>query len=172
MKKWLGEANKVNKDVRFELLYNGTEYGCSAITFHKKCDGQGPTVTFARSADHGRVFGGYTSMSWNSSSQGDYQKDPQAFIFSLTNQTYHPIKESHLENAVWHHSNFLVYFGQYDFFVVDNCFQKVISDMSLGHSYQLGNVSGNWAGLNRTHLTGARDFSYSEVEVYKVIFSD
>ena len=72
MNDWLKEGDGKGKKIKFELLYNGTEYGCSAITFHKKCDGKGPTVTFAKSAEHGRVFGGYTSKSWNSSSQGDY----------------------------------------------------------------------------------------------------
>ncbi len=79
------ENHGIIKKIKYELIFNGTEYGCSAITFHKKCDGQGPTVTFAKSAEFGRVFGGYTSKSWNSSISGDYQKDQNAFIFSLSN---------------------------------------------------------------------------------------
>lgn len=40
MNQWLNEGNILKgRRVKFEMLYNGTEYGCSAITFHKKCDG-------------------------------------------------------------------------------------------------------------------------------------
>jgi BTB/POZ domain-containing protein KCTD9 len=60
--------------------------------FHKKCDKQGPTITFVQEADNERVFGGYTSVSWNSTDNGEYKSDPHAFVFSLTNETYHPVK--------------------------------------------------------------------------------
>ena len=159
--------------MRFELLYRGSEFGCLAYMFHKKCDRQGPTVTFVQSADYEKVFGGFTSISWNSSEHGEYKSDPHAFVFSLTNETYHPIKQQDGSNAVWHHSDYLAYFGKYDFFIVDNCFKKQISSMALGHSFSLGNsVVGNWAGLNWTHLTGSFEFQVQEVEVYKVIFDE
>lgn len=140
--------------------------------FHKLCDEQGPTVTFVQSEEYNKVFGGYTQVSWNSSDAGIYKEDPEAFIFSLTNETLHPIKPSFNTKAVWHHSEYLSSFGSYDFFIVDNCFKKQITDLALGHSYQLGEeVIGNWVGLNRTHLAGARDFYVKEIEVYKVIIS-
>ena len=64
-----------------------------------------------------------------------------------------------------------MYFGTYDFYLEDGCFKKYSSNYGLGHSYQLGEVTGNWAGLNRTHLAGAKEFSVKEIEVYRVIFS-
>lgn len=61
--------------------------------------------------------------------------DPDAFVFSLTHETYHPIKESKAYNAVWHHSDYLMYFGSYDFFLEDNCLKKLNMNSQLGHSY-------------------------------------
>ena len=51
--------------------------------FHEACDDQGPTLTFAKSED-GRVFGGFTSLSWQS--EGNVQHDPHSFLFSITDQ--------------------------------------------------------------------------------------
>ncbi len=41
-----GGGKEMMPKFRFELLYRGTEFGCLAYMFHKKCDRQGPTVTF------------------------------------------------------------------------------------------------------------------------------
>ncbi|XP_046567339.1 interferon-induced protein 44-like [Haliotis rubra] len=64
----------------FELLYKATRDGCSNTAFHQKCDNKGPTVTvFYNTSDC--VFGGYTSVSWDSA--GAYKVDPTAFLFRL-----------------------------------------------------------------------------------------
>ena len=77
----------------------------------------------------------------------------------MTHNTYHPVKVRDGGRAVWHHADYLAHFGSYDFSVVDSCFKKVMTDLALGHSYQLGEeVIGNWAGLNRTYLAGAMEF--------------
>jgi hypothetical protein len=39
-------------------------------------------------SEHGRVFGGYTSLVWDDT-KGMQWADDKAFIFSLTNKTYH-----------------------------------------------------------------------------------
>jgi hypothetical protein len=100
--------------------------------FHKLCDRQGPTITFVEALEYEKVFGAYTSISWNSSEYGEYKEDPEAFIFSLTNETFHPVKPTSVSKAVWHHSDYLVYFGSYDFFIPENCFKKLITDLALG----------------------------------------
>lgn len=44
-------------------------------------------------ASNGRIFGGYTSISWQSQHIKDnpYQKDSHAFLFSVNDQTKYPV---------------------------------------------------------------------------------
>ncbi|XP_052212388.1 interferon-induced protein 44-like [Dreissena polymorpha] len=72
---WIGTGPKI-----FTLLYQITRDGCNATTFHQKCDNQGPTVTVLYNQQRS-VYGGYGSLSWNSSNS--YMKDANAFIFQL-----------------------------------------------------------------------------------------
>ena len=62
----------IYQEYQLELIYSSDDFGCSSYVFHKRCDGQGPTVTFVQSEDYDMVFGGFTSISWNSSETGTY----------------------------------------------------------------------------------------------------
>ena len=64
----------------FRLLYSFIRDGCGLQPFHSKCDNQGPTVTVVYNPQ-GSVYGGYTSLAWQSS--GYYKRDDQAFLFQL-----------------------------------------------------------------------------------------
>ena len=79
---WLGE------NIEYDLIYRGTRDGFDSNVFHKICDDQGPTLCLIKS-DKGFVFGGYTSVSWQSNN--NIAKDEKAFIFSLTKGTIHPL---------------------------------------------------------------------------------
>jgi len=42
------------------------------------------------SSEHGKLFGGYTSISWSSPALGtEWKKDEKAFIFSLAVRSKH-----------------------------------------------------------------------------------
>jgi hypothetical protein len=41
------------------------------------------------STEMGKLFGGFTSLSWSSPSVSDFKKDEKAFVFSMTNRTKH-----------------------------------------------------------------------------------
>ncbi len=58
--------------------------------FHSKCDGHANTLTILKAKKSSNIFGGYTTVSWDSFS-GD-KSDPNAFIFSLTNKDNKPVK--------------------------------------------------------------------------------
>jgi len=45
------------------LLYRGSRDGFKAKNFHDCCDNKGATLTLVKGED-GRVFGGYTDISW------------------------------------------------------------------------------------------------------------
>ncbi|XP_060082945.1 interferon-induced protein 44-like [Ylistrum balloti] len=65
----------------FEKLYSFKEDGSNADVFHKKCDNRGPTVTVIYDS-LGQVYGGYTSVSWQSASIPQVF-DKSAFLFCL-----------------------------------------------------------------------------------------
>lgn len=53
-----------DKRIKAELLYRGSEQKFNAGLFHSMCDLKGPTLTLVQSTK-GKIFGGYTSMSWD-----------------------------------------------------------------------------------------------------------
>ena len=49
------------QNIKFELIYRGSKDGFKVDSFHKKCDGQGKTVSIVKSK--GNIFGGFTDLS-------------------------------------------------------------------------------------------------------------
>ena len=47
---------------RFIRCWHAPSHGCDPSTFHRLCDGRGPTVTIIRVGSY--IFGGYTDKSW------------------------------------------------------------------------------------------------------------
>ena len=70
-----------------ELIYKASKNGFSAAAFHSHVDGHSPTLTVVKSKTYNRVFGGYTTLPWNTSLDTiDWQFDPDAKVFSLTDE--------------------------------------------------------------------------------------
>ncbi|CAG8444902.1 5547_t:CDS:2 [Acaulospora morrowiae] len=67
----------------FRLLFRGSRDGFSAKTFHKKCDGQGPTIVVVRVGDSKELIGGYNPIGWSSPRDVEWQGTRDSFIFSL-----------------------------------------------------------------------------------------
>merc|ERR1712154_139735 len=65
---------------RWKNIYRASKHGFAAYSFHQKVDNKGPTVIVIRSSI-GNIFGGYTSIPWQSS--GSYKFDADAFIYIL-----------------------------------------------------------------------------------------
>ncbi|KAK8797300.1 hypothetical protein WA158_004508 [Blastocystis sp. Blastoise] len=88
--KWVGMHKQ------WVLLYRGSRDGFQVNCFHKNCDNRGETITIVRqkgNEEHINIFGGYTSVSWESIPITDQQdvykyskKDEHAFIFTLQNE--------------------------------------------------------------------------------------
>lgn len=51
-----------NEEHTFELIYRASENGFGFDDFHSLVDMQGPILVVARSAEHEKVFGGYTNI--------------------------------------------------------------------------------------------------------------
>ncbi|XP_069116525.1 interferon-induced protein 44-like [Argopecten irradians] len=73
----------------FTKLYSAKEDGIDTTIFHRMCDNKGPTLTLVYTKA-GEVYGGYTSVSWQSYSN-KHVYDSQAFIFNLGNEEDVPI---------------------------------------------------------------------------------
>lgn len=50
---------------KYKLLYRSSRDGLTGKAFHERCNYQGPTITIVKPGEtNGRVFGGYTSANW------------------------------------------------------------------------------------------------------------
>lgn len=72
---------------KWKLIYRATEHGFSANSFHEKCDKIKKTLILIKSTTN-YIFGGYTNAEW--SSDTCWNNDPNAFLFSLTNNINKP----------------------------------------------------------------------------------
>lgn len=77
-----------SKNIKCKKLYKATENGDRGSDFHRFCDNKGPTLTIFKSIK-GYIFGGFTSVSWDSS--GNYKPDAYAFVFSLNKKKIYRI---------------------------------------------------------------------------------
>ena len=94
------------------MLYRGTRDGSESITFHNKCDNQGPTICLCQN-EKGNIFGGYASISWES--KGANKVTNGSFLFTLTNiyetaPTKYP-NSQHYDWAVYHEKEYGPIFG-------------------------------------------------------------
>jgi BTB/POZ domain-containing protein KCTD9 len=71
-----------------KMIYRGTEHEFTRKSWDDLCLNKGPTLSVIK-ADNGRIFGGYTSKSWNSGKNKADQwiHDDKAWIFSLDHQS-------------------------------------------------------------------------------------
>ncbi|KAL4476090.1 hypothetical protein ABPG74_009823 [Tetrahymena malaccensis] len=65
-----------------KLLYRLTEDGANSQIFHRKCDGQGPTITFVK-ANGEHIFGYYLPIAFCRSDQ--YSTTDKCYIFTVQN---------------------------------------------------------------------------------------
>jgi hypothetical protein len=102
---------------RLRLLFRATRDGPTDDAFHAKCDGHGATFSLVRSKK-GNVFGGFSALPWAADSEAGYQRDPDAFIFSLRGPQARPGAPLRLnfantsEKAVYHGQSYGPCFGK------------------------------------------------------------
>ncbi|XP_053373685.1 interferon-induced protein 44-like isoform X2 [Mercenaria mercenaria] len=169
IEKWIGTGPKT-----FTLLYAITKDKCDVTVFHKKCDGQGPTVTVLYN-DKESVYGGYSPITWNSVISA-YGSSSEAFLFQL----YHDGKQKP--------SKFELKAGQYHYAV---CNQTNIGP-TFGAGHDLHTFSGTinrsgsvfplngYAGFGNSYdMQGVSaddihngNLNVTELEVYKVTYDE
>ena len=161
--KWIG------RPCHFRLLYKISRDGCSAQTFHQKCDGQGPTVTVLYNTNN-TIFGGYLSQSWNSDL--DYINDANAFLFRLQyTGASNPLKfaVSKAASAGYGHSSYGPTFGGgHDIHTFSGTINKSGNYFPLnGYVGEIGN-SYNLNGQSSSTITND-NLQVTDLEVYSVI---
>ncbi|XP_078309380.1 interferon-induced protein 44-like [Crassostrea virginica] len=158
----------IGKPSHFRLLYKISRDGCSAPTFHQKCDGQGPTVTVLYNTNK-TIYGGYLSQSWNSS--GAYINDPGAFLFRLQyNGSSNPLKFPVTNAGYAGHGNgsYGPTFGLgHDIHTFSGTINKSGNYFTLNGYTSLGN-SYNLNGQNTNTITNGI-LQVIDLEVYGVI---
>ncbi len=152
---------------KFRLLYRGTRDGFRPRDFHLKCDGHSNTLTILKAKQSSYIFGGFTSVEWNSSS--GFKSDANAFIFSLTNKDNKPVKMKIDPNehqcAILCHSNCGPIFGP-DIQITGNANTTMYSYSNLGCSYKHPQYAYR-TNEAKTFLAGSYNFQLDEIEVYQ-----
>jgi hypothetical protein len=154
---------------KWSLLYRGTRDGFGAADFHAKCDGHSNTLTIIKAAESSYIFGGFTTVSWESSVNGTYKRDPYAFIFSLTNNDNQTVKmkvnSQRHQFAIYCHFELGPIFGC-DIRIGNNANITMDSLSRLGFAYNHPQYA---HGSNEadTFLGGSYRLQLDEIEVYQ-----
>lgn len=160
------------REINFQLLYQGSKHGFSAIDFHSVCDDKRGTMTIIKS-EGGYVFGGFTSIEWNNSSRSNisisklYAPDPSAFIFSLVNRHNTPVRMNVINSgqAIGRDPNTGPVFGSGKYiFIANDSYNSANSSSYVGNSYQLPE---SYFSRNES-LAESTNFKVKEIEVFLI----
>jgi len=158
LRQWVFEANNANE--KYELIYRATRDGMGNLQFHQKCDNKGPTVMIIQSGP-GHIFGGYTVLSWDSSSGNKYNATD--FIFSITHGTKHANHKDSKTRTIYCNASYGPVFGNgCDFLIWQN------GDTLASGSYAFGNITFElpYGVDNNSYLAGSGKFTVTEMEVF------
>jgi len=98
----------------WKRIYCASIDGFSSTNFHSKCNNKGPTLVVIRS-NNGNIFGGYTSLDWDSSNNN--KPGGTNWLFILKGQTPQKLNNNgpyHTNNAysIYCYSNYGPTFGK------------------------------------------------------------
>ncbi|KAM7434953.1 hypothetical protein ABFA07_015053 [Porites harrisoni] len=169
LRSWLSPvARSVNS--AWKRCWHASVDGWAASTFHSRCDGKGPTVTIIRVGKY--IFGGYTSVSWDSSNR--YQYDSKAFLFSLVNKPgWAPVKLP--QTGKYSSSRYSIYCGSsygptfgngFDIYISSYASTNSNSYSNLGYTYSPPSGYSYSSTFAQTFLAGSYKFTPDEVETF------
>lgn len=150
LKKWANIKNE-----KLTLVYKGSLNGFSSKYFYLKHYELGKTFFLFKKASDYKLFGGYTPKLLLK--DGEYQIEPQAFLFSLTDRKKYPLQE--LSKSIKYCSDSFIRFGS-DLIIYD---KPHITDNYSDFPSSYGEKD-----LKKYCLTGENYFKLSEVEIYFV----
>jgi len=178
LKEWIPKPSSPSsfaQACRLDLLYKGSQAGFTAKKFHEKCDNKSPTISFIKSKEYGRIFGGYTVQNWTQTTSpipAHYErKDDTAFIFSLThNEKYPVIPSKSAINIYQGNPGSSVKYGNSsaDILIRDTC-NTVDNHSSFPGSYKCSKFP-TQTEESKAYLAGSYNFKVEEIEVYKIVW--
>ena len=156
---WCGTVN-------LELIYRGSRNGFGSNNFHSVCNNKGKTLVLIKNTS-GHVFGGFASVSWDSSCS--YKQAPGSFLFTLTNMygiqpIKFPLKNENDGSAVEHDGRYGPTFGSgRDIIIYSNCAAKKIYT-------NFPNLYEDTTGKGHSIFSSSSncDFKAEEIEVFRV----
>jgi len=163
---WIPKPPQLNhlNTCKLELLYKGSVDGFKSENFHEKCDNKSPTISFMKSSEYGRIFGGYTEQNWQINEK--LRNDPNAFLFSLTFNEKYPIhKPSH---AIF--TSCLNLMSYVDVCIYDNCNVESKSWTKFPGSYHCSKFGSGSTDESHAYLAGADKFQIEEIESYHIVW--
>ena len=158
---WIEESiNK--KGIEWELIFKMSENGTKSSDFHKYCDNKGPTLTLIKTTK-GKIFGGFTPLSWKN--EGFLIKDlnNQTFIFSLNlKKKYKLVNEN--SDGIFCFDIFGPNFGGFYFWLKKN--------MKIGELYsnKINNLFFDDNSKKKGNEGEYESFEVDDFEVYKVMY--
>jgi hypothetical protein len=174
---------------QYELLYRGTRDGLTAVAFHAKCDGKGPTLVLVRAQSKGKpvsVFGGYAGTSWEARQHpmwlDNCEDAPDSFVFTVVNPFGDGVVRMGVSRscefrraALWCGSDRGPSFGGSNMYggstlVIRNSSSPASAfDESSYCGVNASGVYGDVLGRGASTFTGSGSFMPLEVEVWRVI---
>lgn len=151
---------QIGKKIKsYNLIYKPSVDGERASDFHRKCDEANNNLSIIKTKK-GRVFGGFTTQNWKSSSSGGlFKYDANAFVFSVNNKKIYRIKDK--DKAIYCRTDLALFFSDTaDIYIYDNCFSSQGGTNQSAYEY-----NGELYALN-----GEARFNIEDYEVYKVEF--
>ena len=165
----ISKLEELTQAFQQKLIYRASRDGFEAEKFHSKCDNINNTVTVIMN-DIGYVFGGYTSVTWNSRCFS--VEDSNAYIFSL--------RRYHKSNG----QKFMIKYPKYainactiygpsfsdDIVIADKSNKKLKNYSNFGYAYDLPVGYTYKCDSTRAFLTGSyTGWKTTEIEVYHII---
>ena len=152
---------------KWSLLYRATRDGFGSDVFHSRCNWHSNTLTILKAKESKFIFGGFTTVDWDSSSGS--KSDPNAFIFSLTNKDKTPLKMKVDPN-----------YHQYGIYCISSCGPSFGKDIHIANNSNTTIGSHSKFGITFRHpqyeygtmkaekfLSGSFNFQLDEIEVYQ-----
>ena len=158
---WISEKGNIAK---LNLLYRATKDGDTSKIFFEKCSHKGPTISLIKTKK-GRRFGGFTKTEWTDKQEWKTLKDKNAFLFSLDDKKkYKILKPDYAMRCIPY--NYCLAYGN------DCCGEGLCVHNGFLQK------SDNWENNDKkvydlpsdNCLSGEKNFSIEELEVYQIKF--
>ncbi len=122
-----------------KLLYRASTNGWASSNFHSCCDNKGMTLTIIKTITN-RIFGGFTTVSWDSSS--GYKTDNHSFLFSVDERAKYPIINT-FTHAIYCNSGYGPTFANHNIYVADNSNANTSSYVRNDYAYNVKKADGS-----------------------------